>query len=60
MLLAHVAPVKEEANLGAKWVLKAPAIRWMLKAPARNIEDLLAAFELWWKEGEPRSSARLG
>ena len=36
VLLAHVAPVKEEPNLGASWVLKVQGARWILKAPAKE------------------------
>ena len=59
VLLAHVAPVKEEANLGASWVLKGSRCQ-VSKASAMKGEKLPAAFELWWREGEPRSSARSG
>ena len=58
VLLAHVAPVKEEANLGASWVSKVPSARWQVgKAQVKKEEKLPAPFELCLREGELRSSA---
>ena len=56
VLLAHVAPVKEEANLG----VKGSRCQMDFKGSSQGGEKLPAAFELWWREGEPRSSARSG